>query len=354
MTLSQADLRTLTTAACSAAFAGDSLTLNGEASDVGGLRVQACLRELRARRAALEAADGSLPRLAAMGLRIVSENNFPTAAGLASSAAGFAALVRAVADLYRLPDSPEQLSVVARQGSGSACRSLLGGYVAWRAGRSPDGADSAARQVAPAAHWPDMRALVLVASAAKKGVSSTAGMQQTVATSPLFQHRVAAVAPANMEAMERAVARRDFAAFADVTMRESNSFHACCADTWPPIYYMIDVSRAAVRAVEAVNAAAGRPAAAYTFDAGPNCVVYYLAADAPLVLGALAPVLGAAGGWKAPAEPAPAVELDAGVAALLRDGVGSVIMTGVGDGPVKTDDHLVAADGQPVARARPI
>ncbi|KJZ77141.1 Diphosphomevalonate decarboxylase [Hirsutella minnesotensis 3608] len=352
VTLSQADLRTLTTASCSSTFTqGDSLTLNGESSDVSGARTQACFRELRARRAALEAADSSLPKLSTMPLKIVSENNFPTAAGLASSAAGFAALVQAIANLYELPDSPSQLSLIARQGSGSACRSLFGGYVAWRAGDKQDGSDSMADLVAPASHWPNMRALILVVSAAKKGVSSTAGMQQTVATSGLFQQRIGTVVAANMAAMEKAVKQKDFATFAEVTMRESNSFHACCADTYPPIFYMNDVSKAAIRAVEAINAQAGKTVAAYTFDAGPNCVVYYLEEDASAVLGAFSTVLAGVSGWnQASAGSAPSIKLDEGIAGILKDGVSRVIMTGVGEGPMKTDEYLVAEDGQPIAR----
>lgn len=358
VTLSQADLRTLTTASCSASFAadgkGDSLTLNGAASDISGARTQACLRELRSRRAALEAADPSLPRLSPMPLRLVSENNFPTAAGLASSAAGFAALVRAVADLYALPADAAELSLVARQGSGSACRSLFGGYVAWRMGSREDGTDSRADLVAPASHWPDMRALVLVVSAAKKGVSSSSGMQQTVATSGLFRERVAAVVPKNMDAMEAAIRDRDFAAFAEVTMRESNSFHATCADTYPPIFYMNDVSRAAVRAVEAVNERAGRTVAAYTFDAGPNAVVYYLEQDKAAVLATFYAVLGAeVDGWKEEARTvgaSSAVPLDETVAATIKGGVSRVIMTGVGEGPAKSEEYLVREDGTPVLR----
>lgn len=356
MTLSQSDLRTLTTASCSAAYPaseGDSLLLNGEPSDVSGARTQACFRELRARRAALEAADPSLPKLSAMPLRLVSENNFPTAAGLASSAAGFAALVRAIADLYELPASPSELSLIARQGSGSACRSLFGGYVAWRMGEAADGSDSRADQVADAAHWPDMRALILVVSAEKKGVSSTSGMQQTVATSGLFRERVASVVPQHMAAMERAIRDRDFAAFAEITMRDSNSFHATCADTYPPIFYMNDVSRAAIRAVEQINAAAGRTVAAYTFDAGPNAVIYYLEKDTEAVVGTFYHVLGGAvGGWKDSVVQGlkPTLSLDGSVAGLLKAGVSRVILTGVGEGPIKTDEHLVAEDGTPVKR----
>ncbi len=352
MTLAQSDLRTLTTASCSAGYSieqGDSLLLNGEPSDVSGARMQACFRALRTRRAALESADPSLPKLSTLPLRIVTENNFPTAAGLASSAAGFAALVRAIADLYELPDSPSDLSLVARQGSGSACRSVFGGYVAWRMGEAADGSDSRAEQVAAAADWPDMRALILVVSAAKKGVGSTAGMQQTVATSDLFKARVDVTVPRHMAAMEKAIKERDFATFAEVTMRDSNSFHATCADTYPPIFYMNDVSRAAIRAVETINAAAGRTVAAYTFDAGPNAVVYYLEKDEAEVVGAFASLLGAADGWKAGvAALKSSVVLDSAVAAVLKGGVSRIIMTGVGEGPVKTEQHLVRENGEPV------
>ncbi|KAI1329338.1 diphosphomevalonate decarboxylase [Xylariaceae sp. FL0255] len=343
VTLSQDDLRTLTTATCSTSYTGDdTLTLNGSPSDISGARTQACLRELRALRATLEAKDASLPKLSAMPLRIVSENNFPTAAGLASSAAGFAALVRAIADLYELPSSPTELSLISRQGSGSACRSLFGGYVAWQTGSQADGLDSKAVQVAPASHWPEMRALVLVVSAAKKGVSSTSGMQQTVGTSDLFRERISSVVPKHMERMEAAIKARDFPAFAEVTMKDSNSFHSTCADTYPPIYYMNDVSRAAVRAIEAINAAAGKTIAAYTFDAGPNAVVYYLEQDAAAVVGTFYALLEGIDGWKEAAKTSAsaAVKLDEGVASLIKGGVSRIIQTGVGEGPVKTDQHL--------------
>jgi len=353
VTLAQSDLRTLTTASCSPAYPagqGDTLLLNGEPSDVSGARTQACFRALRERRAALEAADASLPKLSTMPLRIVTENNFPTAAGLASSAAGFAALVRAIADLYGLPDSPSDLSLIARQGSGSACRSMFGGYVAWRMGEAADGSDSRAEQVATAADWPEMRALILVVSAAKKGVGSTAGMQQTVATSGLNKERVTAVVPKHMQSMEKAIRERDFDLFAEVTMRDSNSFHATCADTYPPIFYMNDVSRAAIRAVEAINAAAGRAVAAYTFDAGPNAVIYYLEKDAEIVIGTFAGLLSGIDGWKPGAAGLKSsVVLDSAVATAVGGGVSRVIMTGVGEGPVKSTQHLVKENGEPAA-----
>lgn len=349
VTLSQDDLRTHTTAACSPALTEDSLTLNNAVQDISGARMQACLRELRSLRKAVEDADSALPKLSELKLKIVSENNFPTAAGLASSAAGFAALVRAIANLYQLPTTSTDLSRIARQGSGSACRSLMGGYVAWQKGEEADGSDSFAYEVSPASHWPDMRAIILVASAEKKDVSSTAGMQQTVASSALFQHRADEVVPKRMKAMEKAIHNRDFESFAKLTTKDSNNFHATCLDTDPPIFYMNDTSRAAVRVCEYINAShpEGKQYCAYTFDAGPNAVVYYLAEHEAIVAGTFKSIVGDKTGW----EGAIGQRIEATGASLpdgaevaaekLKSGTSRVILTSVGDGPRKTDQHLV-------------
>ncbi|KAK1080774.1 diphosphomevalonate decarboxylase [Friedmanniomyces endolithicus] len=345
VTLSQDDLRTHTTASCSPKFTKDELVLNDEDQDISGARTQACLRELRGLRKEVEAKDGSVPKLSGMALKIVSENNFPTAAGLASSAAGFAALVRAIADLYTLPSSPAELSRIARQGSGSACRSLFGGYVAWKMGTEKDGSDSAAYEVAPPSHWPDMRALILVASAEKKDVSSTVGMQATVKTSELFNHRAEHIVPARMTAMEECIKDRDFATFADLTMKDSNNFHATCLDTSPPVFYMNDTSRAAVRVCEAINTRAGKAICAYTFDAGPNAVVYYIAENEGQVAGILKSILGGKMGWNSlQGRAVQAAEMPKGMeiaAEMLERGVSRIILTAVGDGPRRSEEHLV-------------
>ncbi|GAB7342028.1 hypothetical protein MBLNU457_g0316t1 [Dothideomycetes sp. NU457] len=349
VTLSQDDLRTHTTASCSATYKSDSLLLNGLDQDISGARTQACLRELRSLRKAVEEKDPSQPALSTYALKIVSRNNFPTAAGLASSAAGFAAMVRAIADLYELPASPTELSRIARQGSGSACRSLFGGYVAWEMGEKADGSDSVAVEIAPASHWPEMRAVVLVASAEKKDVSSTAGMQQTVASSTLFAERVRNTVPARMKAMVQAVKERDFEAFADLTMKDSNSFHATCLDTTPPIFYMNDTSRAAVRMVDLINEKEGRKVAAYTFDAGPNAVVYYLEKDEDKVAGVFKGLLGGKTGWESQrGQKVKESQLPAGAdvaANRLKEGISRVILTAVGEGPIKTQEALIAEDG---------
>ena len=347
VTLSQGDLRAHTTATCSESYSPDpdSLVLNGQLEDIqGSKRTLACLSSLRSLRAKLESADPSLPKLSSYRLRIASKNNFPTAAGLASSAAGFAALVRAIANLYELPDSPEHLSLIARQGSGSACRSLMGGYVAWRGGTKEDGSDSMAQEVAPASHWPEMRALILVVSAEKKGISSTSGMQVTVKTSDLFKSRVEQTVPKHMKLMEQAIRERDFQVFAEVTMRDSNSFHAVCRDSWPPIDYLNDVSLAACRVVEGINAER-KYLCAYTFDAGPNPVIYYLENAAAEVEGPLRTLLHHVEGWPR-RDTEFATGADSGkeltkAERTLAAGLSRVICTRVGGAPERTNEHLL-------------
>jgi diphosphomevalonate decarboxylase len=215
-----------------------------------------------------------------MGIHVASMNTFPTAAGLASSAAGFAALTFALAKLMCAKEEYEgQLTAIARQGSGSACRSLMGGFVRWEMGKKADATDSIAVQVADESHWPSLRAIILVASATKKHTSSTAGMGTSVATSSLLAHRAAVIVDQNLRAIEAAYLARDFAKFGEITMRDSNQFHAVCLDTYPPIFYMNDVSKGIIRAVHAFNEFHGRVRAAYTFDAGPNAVIFLEEAD---------------------------------------------------------------------------
>ncbi len=155
--------------------------------------------------------------------------------------------------------------------------------------------------------------------------------------------------PKRMAEMEMAIKSKDFETFAKVTMRESNSFHATCLDTDPPIFYLNDVSRAAIRAVEEINEQAGRKIAAYTFDAGPNAVIYYQEADEDAVLRTFLPILWQKEGWgntntkmdgPGPASPQ--------VAEALEAGVSRVILTSVGEGPISVQEHLIDDEGKPV------
>ncbi|XP_055713220.1 diphosphomevalonate decarboxylase isoform X2 [Phlebotomus papatasi] len=204
-------------------------------------------------------------------------------AGLASSAAGYACLVYTLATLYGLQDRLE-LSSIARLGSGSACRSVYGGFVQWNAGTKPDGSDSIAVQLAPSTHWPDLEILILVVSDNRKKTSSTGGMERSVKTSPLIAYRASKCVPERIQGITKAIQDRDFETFADITMKDSNQFHAVCLDTYPPCVYLNDVSHAIIDLVHRFNAASGRTKVAYTFDAGPNACLYLLRQDVPQVL----------------------------------------------------------------------
>ncbi|XP_037672209.1 diphosphomevalonate decarboxylase isoform X2 [Choloepus didactylus] len=275
VTLHQDQLKATTTAAISEAFTEDRVWLNGSEQDVGQPRLQACLGEIRhlARKCRSTDDGDSLPLSLGYKVHVASVNNFPTAAGLASSAAGYACLAYTLARVYGVEG---ELSEVARRGSGSACRSLYGGFVEWQMGERPDGKDSVARQVAPESHWPELRVLVLVVSAEKKQTGSTAGMQASVATSALLKFRAESVVPGRMAEMVRCIRERDFQGFGLLTMKDSNQFHATCLDTFPPISYLSDTSRRIIHLVHCFNAHHGQTKVAYTFDAGPNAVVFTL------------------------------------------------------------------------------
>jgi len=266
--------------------------LNGVEEDVDvNLRFRVCVEKVRElasdRQVTSLDVDGkevlvSKEEWKEMNVHIASYNTFPTAAGLASSAAGYAALVFALSKLFGAVETfPGQLSSIARQGSGSACRSLYGGFVAWKtttttttSASADSSSSSLAVQIAPETHWPEIRALILVVSDAKKDTSSTSGMMTSVETSPLLAFRAKHIVAQRMEIIEQAWLDKDFATFGRLTMMDSNQFHATCLDTHPPIFYLNDVSTSIIRIVHAYNKWAGEIRAAYTFDAGPNAVIY--------------------------------------------------------------------------------
>jgi diphosphomevalonate decarboxylase len=261
----------------------DWLWLNGKRENVkDSKRLSNVVTTLRNLRAQLEQQQPQLPRICTWPLRIVSENNFPTAAGLASSASGFAALVCGLAAVYDLYHGGQDdqatlsmLSKLARLGSGSACRSLFGGFVAWDMGKEENGTDSQAIPVASETYWPEMESLILVVHDGKKGISSTSGMQTTVQTSSLSRQRFDQIVPERMSQMKEAILNRNFDQFAELTMKDSNQFHAICLDTFPPIFYLNDTSRAIIQLITDFNSTPlqgwpGKYKAAYTY------VLFYL------------------------------------------------------------------------------
>jgi len=206
---------------------------------------------------------------------VISENSFPASAGLASSASGIASMVFAATNTLGLDLDLKSMSIIARQGSGSSCRSLAGGFVKWERGIKEDGTDSYIRQIVDANYWPELVDIVTIVSNEKKKISSRAGMRETVATSILYKVRPEYAEAACIE-LEEAIKKKDFEKFGILTMRDSNNMHAVMLDTYPPMIYLNDTSRNIINAITDLNRQEGKIVAAYTFDAGPNAHIITL------------------------------------------------------------------------------
>ena len=218
-------------------------------------------------------------------LAISSRNNFPTAAGLASSASGFAALATAI-DVHcglRLNDG--ERSALARRGSGSAARSIHGGFVALAA---PDW--RGAQMLAPEA-WP-LSVVVAITACEPKAVSSTEGMRLARTTSPYFEAWTAA-ASADFEAMKAAVAKRDFHALAKLAEASCLKMHALMLSSQPPLIYWRGATVECLRLIGELRTGGCRVFA--TVDAGPQVKAVCAPQDARRVEAALKGVQGVVG-----------------------------------------------------------
>lgn len=276
ITLSTKPFRTKTSVELREDLAEDELWLNGTKTDISATpRVQAVLERVRA------TCPESLRHLKAYA---VSENNFPTAAGMASSASGYCALAAALVNAFQ---AKVDVSMLARIGSGSACRSAYGGFVIWHKGEKEDGTDCVATQFVDDKYWPEMQVMCAVLKGAKKDVSSTAGMQQSVKTSPMMPERIATIVPQRMKAISEAIKARDFETFATITMTDSDDLQEVCRTTTPKIQYATEDSYAMIRLIRAYNAKKGRNVMAYTFDAGANCFMFTMKQDLPEVVAML-------------------------------------------------------------------
>jgi len=214
---------------------------------------------------------------------IESVNNFPTAAGLASSSSAFAALALAATKAAGQSPTLADLSVLARQGSGSASRSLWGGFVTWSLGQRADGRDSHGVPVAPANHW-DLRVLVALVSSEKKDISSRAGMNRTQETSPLFSGWVES-GPMDVTQAEDAIRTRDLERLGTVMEHSTMKMVATMLSAQPAVLYMKPATVAVLHAVR--NLRARGIAAWATMDAGPNVKVLTTPEAAPAVEAAL-------------------------------------------------------------------
>jgi diphosphomevalonate decarboxylase len=195
--------------------------------------------------------------------RVSSENNFPTGAGIASSAAAFAALSLAATRAIGLELEEAALSQLARRGSGSACRSVPGGFVEWQSGN--DDEDSYAASIAAPQHWALVDHVAIV-RAGHKPVGSTEG-HALACTSPLQDARVADT-PRRLDICRAAILQRDFQALTEIVELDSNLLHAVMMTSTPALFYWEPASIALMKSIPVWRQEGIR--AAYTLDAGPN------------------------------------------------------------------------------------
>ncbi|CAH0400779.1 unnamed protein product [Chilo suppressalis] len=331
-------------------FLEDEIWLNGVKESFSNERMQNCLREIKVRATVEKSVDDVF---LSWKIHVCSENNFPTAAGLASSAAGYACLVSALAKVYKIKSD---VSSIARLGSGSACRSVYGGFVRWHSGVKIDGSDSIAVQIADKSHWPEMHALILVVGDTKKKISSTKGMRISTKTSDLFQYRIQNCVPKRTEDICEAILAKDFVKFGEITMKDSNQFHAICLDSYPPITYMNDISNKIIELIHKYNNFHGEIKVAYTFDAGPNACLYLLQNEVPKILPLIQHIFPSSNpdtfvtGLPTHCEMINTNLLELFAQSNQKDLVKYVIHTKVGDGPAEVTDgsHLLDESGWPI------
>lgn len=213
---------------------------------------------------------------------VESQNFVPTAAGLASSASGLAALAGACNEALQLGLSDKELSQLARRGSGSACRSIFGGFVEWEKGYSDN---TSYAQVVPSNHWEDELAMIFILiNDQQKDVSSRDGMERTVATSDFYDSWLDAVAR-DIQTAKQAIANKDFQALGEVTEANGLKMHATTLVANPPFTYWSPDSLKAMNKVRQIRQ--NGLACYFTMDAGPNVKVLCQKKDVASILTAL-------------------------------------------------------------------
>lgn len=267
-------LHTRTTVSFQPSLALDELVINGHELTGKGLERVSGILDIVRSAAGLN-----------MKAEVISENNFPTGAGIASSAAAFAALALAATRAAGLTWDEPAISRLARLGSGSASRSIPSGFVEWQMGSGEQ--DSYAVSIAPPEHWP-LADCVAVVAAGHKATGSTEG-HALAPTSPLQNARVKD-APRRIEICRNAILQKDFEAFAHIIELDSDMMHAVMMTSQPALFYWQPATLAVMQAVR--ERRKNGQQVAYTIDAGPNVHVICQKSDMEKVAADLAEIEG--------------------------------------------------------------
>lgn len=195
--------------------------------------------------------------------RVVSKNNFPADAGIASSASAFSALALAASKAAGLDISLRELSILARFGSGSACRSVVDGFAEWKKGR--DNQTSFAVQLAPPEHW-ELGDVVVVVSKEKKKASSTEGHAAAI-TSPHYKTRIIELRT-RIKDLRKVLLKKQFERLGQLLEEEAVSLHMVAMTSNPPIFYWNEGTMEVMRFLHQIRERG--LFGFFTMDAGPN------------------------------------------------------------------------------------
>jgi diphosphomevalonate decarboxylase len=198
-------------------------------------------------------------------------SDIPVAAGLASSAAGFAALVLALNDLFGWQLSVKELSILARLGSGSAARSIEKGFVQWNKGCRSNGMDSYAEKLL--LDWPTLCIGILIIDQEEKHIASRSAMKITKETSPLFKSWPNK-AEQDITHIIDAIKKKDFAQFGEILEENSNRMHEMMATSKPSLVYSNPKTKKVISKIKYCRETMLLPMF-YTQDAGPNLVIFF-------------------------------------------------------------------------------
>lgn len=210
------------------------------------------------------------------GVKVVSKNNFPSDAGIASSASGFSALALAASKASGLDFSQQELSILARLGSGSAARSIIDGFTKWNKGK--DNKSSYAQQIAAVNHW-DLRDLVAVVETEAKKKSSSEG-HALVLTSPFFRMRQKNLIKRIRE-ITKALKEKNFKKFGELLEEEAIELHVIAMTSKPAIFYW---NKGTLEVIDKINTMREIGIQVYyTMDAGPNVHIICRSKDAKKV-----------------------------------------------------------------------
>lgn len=260
------DLRTITRVSVS-----ETDAIIGELGEQGRARLSSFINRFREEHGIQQA------------LNVSTENNFPTASGLASSASGFAAITLALTHLFKPEMTDLEKSQVARQGSGSAARSVYGGYV-----EVVLSDDSYAQPVMPAEDWP-LDVLVAVVQENSKAMGSSEAMKHTAATSPVYADWID-THKADMDIARSAIAERDFVKLADISEHSCLKMHSTMMTSRPPVLYWKPATVSIIHLAQHLRAAGTQ--VFFTIDAGAQVKLICAPEDTQTVVRALDAVEG--------------------------------------------------------------